>query len=76
MVRPHVSGMIMNYVLFKYFTVKYSIILLFVSSQIIKFWPSYLKLKKTGQCTLASKDNPLIRFTFVKTGVTFKIMFL
>ena len=33
MVRRHVSGMIMNYVLFKYFTVKYSIILLFVSSQ-------------------------------------------
>ena len=33
----HVSGMIMNYVLFKYFSVKYSFILLFVSSQIIKF---------------------------------------
>ena len=64
----------MNYVLFKYFTVKYSIISLFVSSQIIK--PFYSKLKKTGQCTLASKDDPLIRFTFVKTGVTFKIMFL
>ena len=37
MVRRHVSGVIMNYVLFKYFTVKYSIILLFVSSEIIKF---------------------------------------
>ena len=37
MVRRQVSGMIMNYVLFKYFTVKYSIILLVVSSQNIKF---------------------------------------
>ena len=55
---------------------KYSIILLFVSSQIIKFGLLILKLKKTGQCTLVSKDNPLIRVTFVKTGVTFKIMFL
>ena len=37
MVRRHVSGMSMNYVSFKDFTVKYSIILLFVSSQVIKF---------------------------------------
>ena len=37
MVRRRVSGIIMNYALFKYFTVKYSIILLFVSSQFIKF---------------------------------------